>query len=236
MRITSIVLATVLAVTLAPTDRGDVVASVRTAPTTGPFQMNLYRTGDFVSQMDKNACVAAAMQTMINIMSPGADRSTKKQQALAKLARELSTPTFRGKGAEPEGWAAGLNKLGFGPYVVAVRGSRRAAIETAARALRLTGRPVGILAWRGAHSWVMSGFRATADPAVTSSFRVTHVNIEDVWYPRVSSLWGASRPPNSLVPVARLPEDILPWRRPDRRHPDKDGRYVLVLPVRAPRA
>ena len=153
-----------------------------------------------------------------------------------KLARQRSTPKFNGKGAEPEGWAAGLTKLGFGRYVVAVRPNRRAAIEAAARALRLTGRPVGILAWRGAHSWVMSGFRATADPAFTDNFRVTHVNIQDVWYPRVSSIWGASRPPNSLVPVARLPEDILPWRRPDRRHPDKDGRYVLVLPVEAPRA
>ena len=193
--------------------------------------MDLYRKGDFVSQLDKNACVPAAMQTMINIMAPGADGSKKTQKALLKLARQLSGKKFKGKGAEPEGWAAGLTSLGYGPYVVSVQPSRAAAMAASARAIRLTGRPVGILAWRGAHSWVMSGFRATADPARTDHFKVTHVNIQDVWYPRVSTIWGASRPPDSLVPVGRLPEDILPWRRPDKRHPDKDGRYVLILPT-----
>ena len=39
--------------------------------------------------------------------------------------------------------------------------------------IRLTNRPVGLMTWRGAHSWVMSGFNATADPAVTDKFTVT---------------------------------------------------------------
>jgi hypothetical protein len=97
--------------------------------------------------------------------------------------------------------------------------------------MRRTNRPVGLLVWRGAHSWVMTGFRATADPARTGRFEVTHVRIVDVWYPRVSSIWGASVPPNTLVPVSRLPEDFLAWRRPLMRHPDKDRRFVIVAPV-----
>ena len=77
----------------------------------------------------------------------------------------------------------------------------------------------------------MSGFKATADPALTDSFTVTAVFIEDVWYPRISTIWGVSRRPDSLVPVGLLPEDILPWHRPTGAYPGKDGKYVLVLPV-----
>jgi hypothetical protein len=197
----------------------------------GPFAMDLYRRADFVSEMDKVSCVPAAMQTMINIMSPGADTSVAMQKKLYSLARKLSPKTLKGPGAEPEGWAAGLTQLGYGPYLVDVQPSRTAAIKAAARALRLTGRPVGLLAWRGAHSWVMSGFKATADPALTDNFKVTAVNIEDVWYPRVSSIWGASRPPDTLVAVSLLPEDLFPWHRPTGPYPGKDGKYVLVLPA-----
>ena len=206
-------------------------SALKPPPTAGPFAMDLYQRGDFVSEMDKVSCVPAAMQTMINIMSPGADTTVATQKRLYALARKLSPKTLKGAGAEPEGWAKGLAQLGFGSYVVDVQPTRAAAIKAAARALRLTGRPVGILAWRGAHSWVMSGFKATADPAVTDRFTVTAVNIEDVWYPRISSIWGPSRKPDTLVAVGLLPEDILPWRRPTGPYPGKDGKYVLVLPV-----
>jgi len=100
----------------------------------------------------------------------------------------------------------------------------------------MSGRPVGLLVWTGAHSWVMSGFKATADPALTDDFVVTHVNIEDVWYPRVSSIWGESRPPDALVPVKLLPEDFLRWKRPKHPYPDKDGTYVIVIPLAEPPA
>ena len=206
-------------------------AALNPAAAAGPFAMNLYRRGDFVSQTSKINCVPASMQTMMNIIDRGADRRASTQRRLYTLARRLSTDKLVGDGAEPEGWARGLQREGYGRYVVDARGSIGAAIKTAARAIRMTGRPAGLLTWRGAHSWVMSGFKATADPAATSDFTVTHVYIQDVWYPRVSSIWGASRPPNALVPVARLKEDYLPWRRPTARYPEKDGKFVVVLPA-----
>jgi hypothetical protein len=76
----------------------------------------------------------------------------------------------------------------------------------------------------------MSGFKATADPKLTDTFRVTHVSIEDVWWSRISTIRGASRPPGSLVAVPLVGEDILPWR-PTGRYPGRDGKYVLVLPI-----
>ena len=201
------------------------------APKPGPFSMDLYRKGDFVHQATKDYCVPAAMLTMMNIMRPGADHSRATQARLYSLARRLSPPTLKGPGAEPEGEVRALKRLGFGDFDVAAAPSLMAAIRKGARAMRATNKPVGLLVWRGAHSWVMSGFKSTADPAYTPDFEITHVYIQDVWYPSVSSIWGASRPPDSLVPVSALPEDYLKWRRPTGAYPGKDRRYVLIVPA-----
>jgi hypothetical protein len=198
-------------------------------PSAGPFQINLYRPGDFTSQATKDQCVSAAMQTMLNVVLAEQDRSSRTQAALAEIATGLSDAPDGG--SEPRGWARGLVALGAGRYRVAVAMTRSAAIREAVTALRATGRPVGLLVWRGAHSWVLHGFRSTADPARTERFRITGLYISDPWYPRVSSIWGASRPPNSIVDPARLVEDYLPWARPTGRYPGMDGRFVLVLPV-----
>jgi hypothetical protein len=204
-------------------------------PARGPFAMNLYESGDFATQVLKHYCVPGAMQTMMNVMDRGATRASRAiQDRLYRLARRLSTDRLRGKGTEPEGWARGLQRLGYGKFEILVEKTRAGAIREAALALRRTGRPVGLLVWRGAHAWVMVGFRSTADPALTSDFTVTHVRIVDVWYPRVSSIWGASVKPSTLIPVAKLKEDYLRWRRPLMRYPDKDGQFVLVAPVADP--
>jgi hypothetical protein len=194
--------------------------------------MNLYRRGDFATQVTKIYCVPGAMQTMMNVMDRGATKASRTvQDRLYRLARRLSTDRLRGQGAEPEGWARGLERLGYGRFKVVAAAARDRAIKVAAKAIRRTNRPVGLLVWRGAHAWVMTGFKATADPALTDDYRVTHVRIVDVWYPRVSSIWGASVKPNTLVAVRKLPEDYLPWRRPLMRYPEKDRKFVLVMPV-----
>jgi hypothetical protein len=194
--------------------------------------MDLYHKGDFVSQTTKKHCVSAAMQIMLNIAVKGQDRTTITQADLASLAKELSaSPTGA---TEPLGWALGLGRRGAGRYKVVVAPTRTAALRLAVRAIRATGRPVGLLVWRGAHSWVLHGFTATADPATSSDFRLTGLWISDPWYPRVSSIWGASRPPDQLVKPELMGEDYLRWRRPTGRYPGMDGRYVMVVPVEDP--
>jgi hypothetical protein len=200
-------------------------------PKAGRFAIDLFEKGDFVSQARADWCVPASILAMMQMIDRDGDRPTPTQGKLDRLARSLSTPRLRGAGSEPEGWAGSLNRLGVGPYEVRAERTRAGAIEAAARAIRLTGRPVGLLIWRGAHAWVMSGFRATADPAYTDDFRVTHVYVVDPWYPRVSSIWGPAKRPDAVVPVRRLAEDYLAWRRPTVRYPEKDGRFVLVVPV-----
>ena len=59
----------------------------------------------------------------------------------------------------------------------------------AARAMRSTGRPVGLLVWRGRHAWVMSGFQATKDPMLPGA-KVTRAIVEDPLYPYGGSTLG----------------------------------------------
>ena len=198
-------------------------------PTPDPvLAMNLYRDGDFVSQATKDQCVSAAMQIMLNIVGSKADRSARTQARLDALAEELSDG--KAGATEPKGWAAGLEARGAGGYRVEVAPSRNKAILRAVWAMRETGRPVGLLVWRGAHSWVLHGYEATADPLSGEPFEITHLYVSDPWYPRISSIWGASRGPNARITPDQLQEDYFPWRRPTGRYPGMDGGFVLVLP------
>ena len=87
-----------------------------------------------------------------------------------------------------------------------------------------------MLVWKGWHSWVVSGFTATADPAITDKFTVLSVRIEDVWYPRVSTLWPKSRAPDADVPVADLATDYKVWVQA-KFIQGRDGYFVYVIPV-----
>ncbi len=197
-------------------------------PKAGPFSMDLYQAGDYVGEFEDTWCVSAAVQTSMNIMDAGADVTRATQARIVALVKKLSAA--KDGGAEPEGWAAALRQLGYGNYEVSVQDSVKAAIHVAVRQIRLTGRPAGLMVWYGAHSWVVSGFAATADPAFTDAFTVTSVRIEDVWYPRYSTIWGYSDPPDTSVKVSALPRDFLPWRMKGS-YPDKAWKYVIVIPT-----
>jgi hypothetical protein len=192
--------------------------------------MDIYRQGTFMSQIDKVHCMSAAMQNMLNIIGPTVDRSAAAQRVIQAVALKLSNDSLDG-GDGPNGWAAGLTQLGAGEYQVRIYSTRAAALKAAVTALRVTGRPVGILAWWGAHSWVLTGFKASADPALTSSFTVSGYNIVDPWYPRISTIWGKASAPNTLRTPAEMVHNLPAWTRPEGRYPTRDGKWLLVLPV-----
>jgi hypothetical protein len=202
-------------------------------PYDGPFSMDIYRAGAFVSEAKKYMCLPAAMQVMENIMRDGpVDTTVTEQLRLYALARTFLIEPYTGNiGAQPEGWAAGLNADGYGLYEMAIEPTLEDAIHLAARQLRMTGKPVGLLVWRGAHSWVMSGFKSSIDPLLSDNFTVDGIYYEDVWYPRISTIWGPSDPPDSYDPFDNLHVDYRKYRRPREVHPDKDGQYVLIVPV-----
>ena len=198
------------------------------SPTRGDFNFDLFEKGDFVGEYNDNWCVPAAMQTSMNIMDQGADTTEATQQRLFDLA--VSLGGTRNNAAEPEGWAKGLTQLGYGNYAVGAKPTMAAAVKLVVKQIRLTNRPAGLIVWYGWHSWVVSGFIATADPAVTDDYTVKSLWIEDVWYNRLSSIWGYSSPPDTSVPYKDLPIDYKIWHQ-GKIYAGKEGQFVYVIPT-----
>ncbi len=207
------------------------------------YTLDLSRPDDYVNQKTFSQCVGASMQMMINMIAPKDDRTVKGQSRLQVMARALSGRRPEGnerRGASVRGWSAGLNMLGAGPYRLVGKDSLDDALLTAARAMRETGRPVGLLVWRGRHAWGMGGFRATADPLTDPRARVTGAVILDPLYPYGSSVWGPSPKPRELLTVDEVGEQFVPRRRRSNSNPNNppgvqtmsalNGKYVLVLP------
>jgi hypothetical protein len=211
-----------------------------TAGAAARHTVELADRGDFVAQTNNVQCVGASMQMMLNMIEPGRDRSAKTQLRLQNLARSWSgrrPDNIQRRGASVRGWAAGLNIEGAGPYKLVGLDTIEQAMHTAAKAIATTGKPVGLLVWRGRHAWVMSGFTATADPTATDRFTVTRAIIHDPLYPHGSSVWGPSPRPGQALTIEALGKQYRPRRNRTFTYgtagivpSNLGGKYVLVLP------
>jgi hypothetical protein len=105
-----------------------------------------------------------------------------------------------------------------------------------AMALEWTKAPVILLAWRGAHTWVMTGFRADADPAIFADAKIKGAYINDPWYPDVSSIWGPSDAPGTFQDNDEMIRNYLKWKRPEGLYPARDGLYISVVPTKVRKA
>jgi hypothetical protein len=185
---------------------------------------------DFVAQTNFVQCVGASMQMMLNMIEPGRDRTAKTQLRLQKIARKYSGSRMGGgqrRGASVRGWVAGLRLEGAGPYKLVGADTLREAVQVAAQAIDTTGRPVGLLVWRGRHAWVMSGFEATKDPQLGG--KVTGAVIYDPLYPYGSNVWGPSPKPGETLSLGELGQQFVK-RRTSSFSGTLGGKYVLVLP------
>ena len=149
----------------------------RTAPVDVPAQLNIF-SSSLLRYQDPNysACTAAAAQTMLNFVSHagsgGADfrwtRSVSGTLRDSILAWERSHDTMSGgRGSDPHGWRNALNYYGWGPGSL-VAGQRvyddfsfntyELAVKAAVRAMIMTRKPVGLLAWAGRHAQFVHGY------------------------------------------------------------------------------
>ncbi len=201
------------------------------AATRAGYSLDLGTRADFVAQTNNVQCVGASTQMMLNMIRPGSDRTAATQLRLQKVARAWSGPRPDGRvrqGAGVMGWAAGLTLAGAGPYRVVGLPTIDEALLVAARAMEITGRPVGLLMWRGRHAWVMSGFTATKEPFEPGA-RVTAAIVEDPLYPNRSATWGPSPAPGVTLSVTVLGRQFVP-RQSSWGTASLAGMYVLVLP------
>jgi hypothetical protein len=118
------------------------------------------------------------------------------------------------------------------------------ALRDSAIAISETGKPVVMFPWWGAHTWVMTGYRADADPTIFDDAVVSGAYILDPWYERTSSIWGPSDPPGNFEDLAELERnwpvyssppgyEQVPtgWTRPGGVYPNRDGKFVVLIPT-----
>jgi hypothetical protein len=187
----------------------------------------------FASEYKKDWCAPAGVQIVLSILGH-ADTSVAFQTRLQSRVKEWESYSDSHNGEwGPAAMVEALAAYGAPGYEIHAHKTRDAALRDAAVALEETNAPVIIIAWRGAHTWVMTGFRANADPAVFDNATVTGTYILDPWYPRISSIWGPSDPPGTFQDAAEMVRNFLPWKRPEGKYPDRDGKFLIVVPTTA---
>ena len=187
----------------------------------------------FAHQTRKDWCAPAGVQMVLATLGLE-NTSDATQREIAGRVREWEAYSDSRNGEwGPAAMALALEAYGAKGYEVRAFDTMTHALRDAAVAIKKTKSPVVLLAWRGAHTWVMTGYRADADPAVFRDSKITGAYILDPWYPDVSSIWGPSNPPGFFTTMRELRENFLPWKRPEGKYPDRDGLYITVVPTKA---
>jgi hypothetical protein len=185
----------------------------------------------FAHELTKTWCAPAGIQIVLAMHGMG-DTSDAFQREIAGRVHEFeSYDDSHNGGWGPMAIVRALASYGVPGYEVRVDATRDDALRAAASAIGATGAPAVLLAWRGAHTWVMSGYRADADPGFFPDATVSGAYIVDPWYPSVSSIWGPSDPPGTFQDDAEMVRNFLPWKRPEGRYPERDGRFITVIPT-----
>jgi hypothetical protein len=123
----------------------------------------------FLTEQRDTWCAASAVQIALNVNASRAriDTTRSRQAEIRDLQVDLTTrKDSRNGGAGPLGMVRSLEELGRVDYELRIYDTRAEALRAAAKAISNTGHAAILLAWRGAHAWVMTGYRATADPVV----------------------------------------------------------------------
>jgi hypothetical protein len=209
------------------------------APTATPAPVrkpvDVHVAGDpaaiFAHEKKKTWCAAAGVQIVLTYFGKG-DTSTTFQTELMRRVDEWDSyaDSHNGKWG-PSAMSKALVAYGVPGYAVRAYATRADALGDAARAIEQMNAPVLLLAWRGAHTWVMNGFRADGDPLLFANAKVTGAYILDPWYPDVSSIWGPSDPPGAFQDTSEMDRNYLAWKRPEGRYKDRDRRWIAVVPT-----
>jgi hypothetical protein len=198
----------------------------------------------FASQLTTEDCAVAGTQMVLAILGLGNTSAEFQAQIKSRIGEWESWEDSHNGGWGPAAVSLALAAYGEPGYEIRAYESHLDALRGAAVAMSETRKPVVFFPWWGAHTWVMTGYRADADPLLFADANVSGLYILDPWYPRTSSIWGPSDPPgnfedlNEMVrnwPAAAGPpgyEGVGPgWTRPEGFYPDRDGKYVMLVPT-----
>jgi hypothetical protein len=186
----------------------------------------------FASEITVEWCAPAAVQMALAVLGLADTSDGFQHELVSRIGEWEAWRDSHNGGWGPHAMRLALEAYGADGYVVKAYVSRHDALRDAARAIKATGAPVILLAWRGAHAWVMTGYRADADPTIFRTAQVRGTYVLDPWYPRNSSIWGQSDGPGVFQDSAEMERNFLPWERPEGRYPGRDGNFLIVMPTK----
>ncbi|MEA2650982.1 MAG: hypothetical protein QOI85_703 [Chloroflexota bacterium] len=198
----------------------------------------------FASQLTEKDCAVAGTQMVLTILGLGNTSAAFQTELHDRIGEWESWEDSHNGGWGPAAVSLALAAYGAPGYEIRAYASHLDALRGAATALSATGKPVVLFPWWGAHTWVMTGYRADADPLLFSDANVSGLYILDPWHPRTSSIWGYSDPPGNFEDLAEMErnwpagagppgfEAVGPgWTRPEGAYPGRDGMYVILIPT-----
>jgi hypothetical protein len=185
----------------------------------------------FAHELDKDWCAPAGVQMVLAALGLG-DTTEGFQRDIASRVREWETwDDSHNYNWGPAAMASALAAYGAPGYEIHAFEFRGDALRNAAAAIEATNSPAILLAWRGAHTWVMTGYRADADPEVFPDAAIEGAYILDPWFPWISSIWGPSDPPGTFQDLDEIKRNFLPWKRPEGKYPERDGKWIVLVPT-----
>lgn len=192
--------------------------------------VNVYRAGVFTTQKSWLWCTAAGIQIVRNIVHEQEDHSTAAQRKYFTWMRERNRYTLPvSAGVDPQGWTAGFRQYIDDRYRLVSSTTFDNALRSAVKRLRQTNLPVALLVAHGNHGWILTGFTATADPAVTASFKVTSVRIVGPLY-GLQSRNGYDMPPNTRLTPTQLKRYFTRWWYEPKRMM-WDDRFISIQAI-----
>jgi hypothetical protein len=194
--------------------------------------VNFYRSGVFTTQASWLYCTAADVQIIRNMVEGTSDHSSSAQTTYFDWMRTKNKYDLPlSAGVDPAGWTAGMRHFVDDRYELVSSPSYNGTLRTAVERMRLTNLPVALAVAHGNHGWVLNGFTATADPAVTTDFEITSVSVTGpLW--GLQSKNGYDMKPNTKLTVDELATYFTRWHY-DPLPMIWDGSFVSIQPAPA---
>ena len=195
------------------------------------YSYSMYRPKTHSVQKTDWYCVPASIQMMLNLIKGTHHKGEAGQTMYWRYAQDHSTYPITDNGADAGGWVAALEHWGAGNYSVGIHKTMQASLRAAAKRMRATGKPVGMIVWgnHGGHAWVMTGFKSTADPRFADSYSITSVQAMGPLWP-YGTIGGKSFDPGPREWVGYAELKYKFTENVQRNAPAWNGRWLTVLP------
>ena len=185
----------------------------------------------FAHEIRDTWCSPAGVEMTLAVLGLHAVSDSFQREIAGRVHEWESVADSLNGGWGPQAMVLALAAYGAPGYQVRAYDTRADALRDAAAAISITNEPALLLAWRGAHTWVMTGYRSDADPRIFPDATISGTYIDDPWYPTVSTIWGPSDPAGTFQDAAEMIRNFLPWKRPEGKYPERDGRFIVLIPT-----